>query len=158
MNRLRLVLLMCSTLFMLGVLGCGDENGEHAETFVTIQGRVDTGAVTTPMPNANCQFVQRNGQRLHTSTTDANGVFQLHVRPESQGFIGCHPPAFGNLVLTTFVSTVGAVAGATLPAQGVEEVSPAPRWLRTLLRKPCRLIRKHASVNCWRPWQDTMWT
>ena len=123
MALLKLGVILCGVLFAFGILGCGDDDGERTE-FVTIQGQVDAGAAASPIANAVCQFVLRNGQLLDTSTTAANGVFQLQVPLESQGFIGCHPPAFPNLLLTAFVSTVGAVAGQILPVQGFEEVSP----------------------------------
>jgi hypothetical protein len=124
MTFLKMGLILGGVLFAFGVLGCGDDDGKNTETFVTIQGQVDDGLASSPIARAACQFVRRNGQLLDASTADANGVFQLQVPPGSQGFIGCHPPAFPNLLLTAFVSTVGAVAGQILPAQGFEEVSP----------------------------------
>jgi hypothetical protein len=107
--------------------GGGDEGsggGNATQKLVTLQGRVDDGLAMSPIANAQCRFIDRNGNQLATATADSNGVFLLATSPDMQGWLVCTPVGFPNLAVTTFVSTVGAVAGAILPAQGLEEVSP----------------------------------
>jgi hypothetical protein len=100
--------------------GCGgDDNGDD-RAFVTIQGRADDGIATSPIANAQCRFIERNGNQFAATTADRNGNFRFDILPDMQGFIGCHPPGLSNLVLLTFVSTVGIAAGETFR----EEVSP----------------------------------
>ena len=124
--RSLLYILLC-VLFPLGIFSCSSEDNSNDEidaNFVTVQGQVDDGTATSPIANAECRFVNRRGLRLDTATADTSGRFQLQVPPEREGFINCNPPGFPNLILTTFISTVGVAAGATLPAQGFEIVSP----------------------------------
>jgi hypothetical protein len=118
--------LLVAFLGVFGALtmpGCSDDGNN--ETLVTIQGRVDDG---TPLPseiaNAQCQFVNQEGVRLATAVADGRGEFRFRILPEVQGFIGCNHPGFPNLVLATFVSTEGIMAGEIIPAQRREEVSP----------------------------------
>jgi hypothetical protein len=122
-----LLYILLGVFLPLVILSCSSEDNSDAEIdvdLVTIQGQVDDGTAALPIANAECRFVNRRGVRLDTATADTSGRFQLHVPPGTEGFIGCNPPGFPNLILSTFISTVGVVAGATLPAQGFEKVSP----------------------------------
>ena len=100
---------------------------------VTLQGRVDDGTPDAPLANAPCPVVDGRGSLLGASTTDTNGCFQVGIPPGLETFIGCHPPAFPNLVLATFVSTVGVAAGQTRPETGVEEISPRTTVMANIL-------------------------
>src|SRR5713101_9591080 len=83
-------------------------------TRATLQGKVDDGLAHSPIANAACRFSDRNGTQLATATADDNGVFQIAVPLDVQGFLRCAPPALSNLTLATFVSTVGKMAGDTI--------------------------------------------
>ena len=71
--------------------------------------------------------------QLLGATADTNGLFQVGIPPGMETFIGCHPPAFPNLVLATFVSTVGVAAGQTRPETGLEEISPRTTMIANIL-------------------------
>ena len=127
--------ILFGVLVSLTVSGCsenGNDNGAR-ETLVTIRGRVDDGTAASPIANAQCRFVDRNGSLLATATADASGEFHIEAPPEVQGFIGCNPPGFPNLILITFVSTVGIAGGETLPAMGREEVSPPTTLIANII-------------------------
>lgn len=113
-------------LVVCTMLGCSSsQDGEDTnETLVTLMGRVDDGTAASPIANAACQFVLRSAAPLAGTTADRSGTFRLDVPPGVEGFLGCSPPDFPNLVLVTFVSMVGVPAGETVPATGFEEVSP----------------------------------
>jgi hypothetical protein len=53
--------------------------------------------------------------------------------PAWRPLLAVHPPAFPNLVLATFVSTVGVAAGQTRPETGVEEISPRTTVMANIL-------------------------
>jgi len=121
----------------LGSCSGGSESGAGQPltpaTAVTIAGKVDDGAPSSPLVNATCHFVESNGTPGAQATTDRNGEFHLLVLPERQGFLSCTPPAMRHLALSTFVSTMGKGAGETIPARGFEEVSPRTTVIATLL-------------------------
>ena len=58
---------------------------------------------------------------------------RFETSPALQGWLVCSPAGFPNLALTTFVSTVGGVAGGTLPTNGREEVSPRTTVIAEIL-------------------------
>ena len=125
LRRVCLTLLVVSST--LGMFGCDGGGGTHnlpPRTTVTLQGRVDDGTPNSPIANAQCQVVDVRGSPGGSSTTDTNGRFEVGIPPGMETFIGCHPPALPNLVLATFVSTVGVAAGQTRPETGFEEISP----------------------------------
>lgn len=100
---------------------------------MTIRGRVDDGATPSPLSNAVCHFVPQGGDPSTSTTADLGGVFRLDVPPQIEGLIECSPQDLPNLVLMTFVSTVGTPAGATVPATGFEEVSPRTTVIATII-------------------------
>ena len=121
--RSRLLRLLIASVAILGSLtmfGCSSDGN----TPVIVQGRVDDGAPTSAIANAECRLVNRDGVLLATTRATASGGFRLRVLPEVEGFIGCNPPGFPKLILATFVSTVGIAAGEIIPQQGRELVSP----------------------------------
>jgi hypothetical protein len=118
------LLVVSSTLGMFGCDGGGGDPQPPPRTTVTLQGRVDDGTPNSPIANAQCQVVDVRGSPGGSSTTDTNGRFEVGIPPGMETFIGCHPPALPNLVLATFVSTVGVAAGQTRPETGFEEISP----------------------------------
>jgi streptogramin lyase len=79
-----------------------------------LQGKVDDGLPHSPIANAVCRFTDRNGTQLATTTADSNGLFQLAVPLDVDGFLRCAPPALSNLRLSAFVSTAGRQAGDTI--------------------------------------------
>jgi hypothetical protein len=114
---LRIVVLL---LILSGCQGDGDESNNA--TLITLRGQVESG--TAAVPGATCQLVNRMGNLLGRAIADGTGTFQLLVAPDIEGFIGCNPSGFPNLILSTFVSTVGVAAGTILPVRGFEKVSP----------------------------------
>jgi hypothetical protein len=87
----------------------------------------------SPIANAECRLTNLHGDQLATVTADGNGEFSFTTTPDIQGWLVCTPVGFPNLALTTFVSTVGSVAGEILPAQGREEVSPRTTVIAEIL-------------------------
>jgi hypothetical protein len=131
---------VCLTLVVVssawGMMGCnggGDGHTPPPSPPVTLQGRVDDGTPHSPIANARCRVVDVRGSLLGSSTTDTNGRFQVGIPPGMETFIGCNPPAFPNLVLATFVSTVGVAAGQTRPEMGLEEISPRTTVIANIL-------------------------
>ncbi len=135
----RVVLRSIQGLLVLTLGSCsgGSESGAGqpltSATAVTIAGKVDDGAPTSPLVNATCHFVESNGTQGAQASTDRNGEFHLLVLPERQGFLSCTPPGMLHLALSTFVSTMGKVAGETIPAGRLEEVSPRTTVIATLI-------------------------
>src|SRR5262245_41968032 len=81
--------------------------GEVTQGLITFRGRVDDGLAMSPIANAWCRFIQRDGSQLATATADLNGEFHFETSPALQGWLVCSPAGFPNLALTTFISTVG---------------------------------------------------
>jgi hypothetical protein len=131
--------LLCLALIISRCGGGGDgssgqSGGSNAtQSPVVLQGRVDDGLAMSPLANAQCRLMDRNGGQLATATADSNGVFFLATSPGMQGWLVCTPVGFPNLALTTFVSTVGAIGGEVLPVQGLEEVSPRTTVLAEII-------------------------
>ncbi len=127
------------TLFSLILSHCGDGDdagsggGDTTQSLVTLQGRVDDGLAMSPIANAQCRFTNLKGHQLATVTADSNGEFRFGAPLESQGWLVCTPEGLSNLGLTTFVSTVGGIAGGLLPANGLEEVSPRTTVIAEIL-------------------------
>jgi hypothetical protein len=100
---------------------------------VTVRGRVDDGTPNSPIADAQCQVVDLQGSIVGSITTDNNGLFQVGIPPNMETFIGCNPQALRNLVLATFVSTVGVAAGQTRPETGFEEITPRTTMIANVL-------------------------
>ena len=95
-----------------GDSGSGQSGGgETTQRGVTLRGRVDDGLPMSPIADAQCRFVNLNGNQLATATADRNGEFSFETSPDIQGWLVCTPVGLPNLALTTFTSTVGGVAG-----------------------------------------------
>jgi hypothetical protein len=119
-----------------GDSGSGQSGGgEATQRGVTLRGRVDDGLPMSPIADAQCRFIDLNGNQLATATTDRNGEFSIETSPGIQGWLVCTPVGLPNLALTTFTSTVGGVAGGILPAQGPEEVSPGRTVIAEILQQ-----------------------
>jgi hypothetical protein len=140
-SRSRVVLCGIQGLLVLTLWSCGGDSDNGAgnppanPNAVTIAGQADDGTPTSPLGNATCHFVDSNGTQGAQATTDGSGVFHLAVAPGRQGFISCTPPGMLHLALSTFVSTVGKVAGETIPARGFEEVSPRTTVFASLIAR-----------------------
>ena len=130
---IRLWIIFFVVFFPLLMSGCSGDGNDNDEAPITILGRVDDGTATSPIANAHCRFVTRNRSQLATATADRNGRFRFEVPPDVQGFIGCNPPGFSNLILITFVSTEGIAPGETMPEQGREEVSPSTTLIANII-------------------------
>jgi hypothetical protein len=115
---------------------------------VTIRGRVDDGTPNSPIANAQCQVVDVHGSMVESITTDANGLFQAGIPPGMETFIGCDPQTLRNLVLATFVSTVGVAAGQTRPETGFEEITPRTTMIANILAEthPTDLQRRKTEL------------
>ena len=109
-------------IVILLISGCAGD--DDAPLTATLQGQVRGGNAAPSIANAECSFLGFGSRARHQALADANGMFELMLLPNVQGLLGCHPPGLPNLTLLTFISTDGALPGATLPEQGVEEVSP----------------------------------
>jgi hypothetical protein len=134
LRRVCLALVVVSSAWgMFGCNGGGDGQKPPPSPTVTLQGRVDDGTPHSPIAHAQCQVVDVRGSLVGSSTTDTNGRFQVGIPPGIETFIGCHPPAFPNLVLAAFVSTVGVAAGQTRPETGLEEISPRTTMIANIL-------------------------
>src|SRR5262249_31917733 len=110
-----------------------DSGGLQRPTTVTVVGKVDDGTSQSPIGYAICHFVQSDGTQGAEAIADGSGGFSIEVSPGLQGFLYCNPPGFLQLVLSTFVSTMGMTAGETIPAIGREEVSPRTTVIATLI-------------------------
>src|SRR5262245_8072409 len=103
-----LSIFLCSLFSLLIIFGCGggsDSGNDGASsgvnspsphdptTTVTLQGKVDDGLPHSPVANAVCRFTDRNGTRLATGTADNNGLFQIAVPLDVDGFLRCAPPS-----------------------------------------------------------------
>ena len=132
-SRSRMVLFGIQGLLVLTLWSCGGDSDNGAgqppasSSAVTIAGKVDDGTLTSPLVNATCRFVDSNGTQGAQATTDGSGVFRLSVLPGLQGFISCTPPGKLHLALSTFVSTVGKVAGETIQQEDLRRSRRVPR-------------------------------
>src|SRR5882672_12696416 len=85
---------LCSLLSSLLISGCGGgsdggKSGDGSNSGITppsiststaiLQGKVDDGLPHSPIANAVCRFIDRNGTQLATATADNNGIFRLAV-------------------------------------------------------------------------------
>ena len=141
-----------SAITLLAVTGCGGGGGP--ESGVTIQGVVDDGLASSPIAGAECRFVSERGRELGSTTADSNGEFSLVVAQNSQGFLVCNPPGQSNLRLVVFVSTVGALAGETLPVSGREELSPAGTLITEIIIQEQTVSRSQRKAQLMQELQD----
>jgi hypothetical protein len=156
MQSLRIVCLaLVVVTSALGMFGCEGGGGgsstnvaSSTPTTVTIRGRVDDGTPNSPIANAQCQVVDVHGSMVESITTDANGLFQAGIPPGMETFIGCDPQTLRNLVLATFVSTVGVAAGQTRPETGFEEITPRTTMIANILAEthPTDLQRRKTEL------------
>ena len=89
---------------------------------VTITGKVDDGTANSPIPNAQCSFVNLGGGQRTVVNANENGEFRIVVPPDVEGHINCSPQSLRFLKLSTFSSTMGKAAGETISG---EKVDPA---------------------------------
>ncbi|ETX00045.1 MAG: hypothetical protein ETSY1_12650 [Candidatus Entotheonella factor] len=111
---------LLATSLLVNLVGC---NGD-GETGVTVRGLVDDGTATSPLAGARCLYLNSSRRLLARTTANPSGEFAIRVPPNVSGFVGCYPDEYPNLVLITYLGTMGAVEGETLPSEGLEEVSP----------------------------------
>lgn len=108
------------TLLTAILLGCHGDSS----TGVIVRGRVDDGTATSPLAGARCLYLNSSRRLLAQTTANPSGEFVIRVPPDVSGFVGCYPDQYPNLVLITYLGTMGAAEGETLPPEGLEEVSP----------------------------------
>lgn len=108
------------TLLTAILLGCHGDSS----TGVIVRGRVDDGTATSPLAGARCLYLNSSRRLLAQTTANPSGKFVIRVPPDVSGFVGCYPDQYPNLVLITYLGTMGAAEGETLPPEGLEEVSP----------------------------------
>ena len=122
--------LACLALLALALSGCGGGGGDDGgggggggggnNNQVTIRGVVDDGTATSPIPGADCEFLDQNDVSRASAQADANGAYSLQAPIGITGSIVCTHPNFPNLKLIAFVSTVGQAAGGEM----VEDLTP----------------------------------
>ena len=83
---------------------------------------MDDGTANSPIPNAQCRFVNLGGGQRTVVNADENGEFRIVVPPNVEGHISCSPQSLRFLKLSTFSSTMGKAAGETISG---EKVDPA---------------------------------
>ena len=120
--------LIIGLALILAMAGCGGGGGGGggvplvpAEN-VTISGKVDDGTANSPIPNAECRFVNLGGGQRTVVNANENGEFRIVVPPNVEGHISCSPQSMRFLKLSTFSSTMGRTAGETITG---EKVDPA---------------------------------
>jgi hypothetical protein len=156
---MQLLRIVCLTLVVVtsafGMFGCEGGGGSSTNALsssppatVTVRGRVDDGTPNSPIANAQCQVVDVQGSTVGSMTTDTNGLFQVGIPPGMETFIGCNPQALRNLLLATFVSTVGVAAGQTRPETGFEEITPRTTMIANILAEtqPADLQRRKTEL------------
>ncbi|MDH3601313.1 MAG: Ig-like domain-containing protein, partial [Candidatus Tectomicrobia bacterium] len=130
-RQLLFILIGCFALG-LGMASCGggggggggDQQAPPLEpSMVAIQGATHAGTPALPLALAQCRFVAlQDGQQLDAAFANNLGTLTLQVPPGVQGFVRCNPSALPRLILSSFVSTRGQVAGTVLRN---ENVTPA---------------------------------
>ena len=135
-NSMKLFFLVALSLnfIICFTLSCSGGDGEPPppppppKPSANIAGYNGDGSETSPIPGATCQLVDFNGNAiLSTETqlpisaiTDGNGRFLLEKVPlNTEGFIECFQPSFPELILSTFVSTIGVSDGVTIKDEQV---------------------------------------
>ena len=150
-------LALVGVISAFGMFGCGGggDGGDSTNvpistpsTTVTVRGKVDDGTPNSPIANAQCRVVDVQGSTVGSATTDTNGLFQVGIPPGTETFIGCSPQALRNLILASFVSTVGVAPGQTRPETGFEEISPRTTMIANILAEtqPTDLQRRKAEL------------
>ena len=99
--------------------GSGGSNPPAKTENVTITGKVDVGATTDPIENAQCRFVDQDGVERATTTSNAKGEFALVVPVNVEGHVSCTPASLSNLALSTYCSTYGQTDGSTITNENV---------------------------------------
>ena len=124
----RMPVLIIGLALIFAMAGCGGGGGGGggvplvpAEN-VTISGKVDDGTANSPIPNAECRFVNLGGGQRTVVNANENGEFRIVVPPNVEGHISCSPQSMRFLKLSTFSSTMGKKAGETITG---EKVDPA---------------------------------
>jgi len=138
MQRQLVFILIGCFVFGLGIAGCGGGGGGGEQTsppllptMVAIQGAAHAGTPALPLVTADCRFeTMQDGQQLDTAFANNLGPIMLQVPPDVQGFVRCNPFTLPRLVLSTFVSTTGEVAGNVLRN---EDVTPATTVIADLI-------------------------
>src|SRR5712691_4569593 len=141
-----LSIFLCSLFSLLIIFGCGGGSGSgnvpppsvSAKT-ANLQGKVDDGLPHSPIANAVCRFTDRNGTQLATATADNNGLFQLAVPLDVQGFLRCacrSSPTWGCPPLSA------PLAGRLVTRLQISRSHQRPQWWQTFWPRPIRSIYK----------------
>ena len=121
-------------IFLLAMVGCGGGGGgEQVSTAqnVAISGKVDDGTTNSPIPNAECRFVDTDQNEHAWVLSASNGDFSLIVPMGLEGYVRCSPQDLAYLTIYTFSSTKGMAAGGTISG---EKVTPATTIVADIIR------------------------
>ncbi|MEN8163288.1 MAG: hypothetical protein ABFS37_04100 [Acidobacteriota bacterium] len=116
------IVIIIALAFMLAMFGCGGGSSGGDPSKVTISGKIDDGALNSPIAKAVCAFYEMNGDIAGQTVADANGNYSILVSPDNEGYLRCSPPDIPRLTLSTFLSTEGRSAGDRISG---ENVTPA---------------------------------
>jgi hypothetical protein len=123
------LILLAATAATFLLVACGGGGGgggsgsQEDPNNITITGVVNGGGDNASIPNAECRFVDTDGQRHDSDTCDADGVYRLSVPPAVRGYILCSPQSMPNLNLSTFSSTINSAPGTTITSENITPIT-----------------------------------
>ena len=135
----KIVVILSGLVLIFAMDGCGGGGGGGDDpqepdpaVSVIVSGTVDDGTPNSPISKAKCNFVDLNGVVLASNIrADGNGNFSINVLPDKEGHIRCAPPAIPRLILSTFLSTKGRVAGDKISG---EDLKPATTIVAEIIK------------------------
>lgn len=104
---------------LLSACGGGNDGTEVTRSTVAVTGVVDDGMPTSPVPGANCQALDLDGNTLHQATAGSDGAYLLLVEPDTRAYVACSPAGQSDLTLRTLITTEGLPEGGELTGQDV---------------------------------------
>ena len=119
-------------------------SGPVDEKLVTIMGTVDDGISDQSFERASyrCYFIDQNGVRHASASTNLTNRFILKVPINMQGTISCTPLDLPHLTLSTVASTLASAPGDTISGETVNAASTvvaqiieSESWVDPITRK-----------------------
>jgi hypothetical protein len=128
------LILLSAVLMLFALATCGGGGGADSgpdPSKIVISGVVNAGGEGTTIANANCRFIDIDGNELDSDVCGDNGGFELEIPLGLQGYILCSPPSIPNLNLSTFASTLDSAAGDIITS---EDVTPTTTLTADIIR------------------------